>query len=659
MSCCAGAAAAAGFPPGRADSQPPTSEPDPGLLDLEREISALRPRPCEPHTELYRENTPHAFDRPGSDSPPPPPTVARASDKRDHGSGLVPRAPHEHLTPPPPPGRRGPDAKQFEADDELPTRAKNSLPPPGFLNQARSSILPSPPGPRSASTPPPRLSDRPPAGVQRSAGLPSSLPPPPAPGFLASPLPALPLPPPLPSDVSPVYQASGFGEQEWTDAKYAVPTAPLNATPALHPGVPTPAAVASRIQPAESPDSVRPLTTSIGPTAQSRWAAAQSWWALPAGWLPVAGAGVMGATLTAMAFSLPQKGQLLVDVSSQHWTQVAGVQIYLNDKLVCSQSPCAIKVDADSEYRVRAEAPGYQASTEQTVAVADDSVALHKIQLGASADTGIDVTTTIPNLQLYIDGRRVGSLPRKVMGLTPGEHTILVSGGPYFSSAERRITVEPNQLLAISDLEPTLVAGGLELTKGDHSEGATVLLDGQPISLPYSGKLEAGKTYQLMATRDGYRPFERTIEFSAEQPVIKWPVSLTPDSKDNADEETADSSGSSASSDSSSRDRLSSTRQARSSRSNSRHERTVSSTKASEKTPAPSSSGPVSDKASINIVTTPSALVLLNGKPIGRTPKQVRVSPGKHSIVLMHNDERKRATITLEPGANKTVKASF
>src|SRR5690606_36380540 len=98
--------------------------------------------------------------------------------------------------------------------------------------------------------------------------------------------------------------------------------------PPLYAGPPTPIAVqgvqaqafqahAFQVQP-PLPDSVRPLSTSITP-------AAQGWWALPAGWLPVAGAGVMGATLTAMAFALPQKGQLRVDVSGQNWSEVAGV----------------------------------------------------------------------------------------------------------------------------------------------------------------------------------------------------------------------------------------------------------------------------------------------------------------------------------------------
>jgi hypothetical protein len=61
----------------------------------------------------------------------------------------------------------------------------------------------------------------------------------------------------------------------------------------------------------------------------------------------------------------------------------------------------------------------------------------------------------------------------------------------------------------------------------------------------------------------------------------------------------------------------------------------------------------------LNIVTTPSAVVLLDGRPVGKTPTRVRVSAGVHSLVLIHGSERKRASITVDSGANKTIKATF
>lgn len=648
-------------------SEPPASED--GLLRLEREISALRPRPNDEQAEAYRpSDLSLLFEATPTDTSARALSSEAAPAVPESGRGNLPRPQHEQLTPPPPPMRRN-AAAAFADDDELPTQAKAfralpanppprpsgtpqgtpSLPPPGFLNRQRTSILPPPP---AGAAPGQRGHDRLPTP------LPSPLPPPPVLGHHASPLPPLPLPPPLPRELNhAVHHAAPFNELEWTDAKqYDIPRVrplpPPVASPLRLAAVPPPAMPAAdpfrspSALPHAGPDSVRPLTTSVAPQVTG-------WWALPSGWLPVAAAGVVGASVTALALTLPQKGQLLVDVSNQHWTEVAGAQIYLNGEVVCSSSPCAVKLDADSEYRVRAEAPGYQGSVEQTVAVTKDSVTLHKIQLGASADTGIDITTSVPNLQLYVDGRRVGSLPRKVMGLTPGEHTVLVSGGPQFEAVERQVTIAPNQLLAISDLEPKLIVGQLELSRGDNSQGATALLDGQPITLPYAGKLDPDKSYHLTVTRDGYRPYERTIEFHAHQPVIKEAVALQPLASE------ASAVGASAATEGpampSSRSGV-----ARAVRRDQEPSHVSSPTRADDAPEtAPSSAPAVTQKAVLNIVTSPSSLVLLDGKPIGKTPKRLSIDPGKHSVVLLHEGERKRATIALEPGSNKTIKASF
>src|SRR5690606_1255995 len=141
--------------------------------------------------------------------------------------------------------------------------------------------------------------------------------------------------------------------------------------------------------------------------------------------------------------------------------------------------------------------------------------------------TGIDVRTTIPNLQLYVDGRRNGSLPRKVMGLPPGEHTVVISGGDALTSEERRIHLDPNQTLVIDDLQPKLKAGTVKLVAGMNAEGARVTLDGRRITLPQHLTLEPERQYTLSATSDAYQPFEQTIRLDASNPTLESAVELT------------------------------------------------------------------------------------------------------------------------------------
>src|SRR5690606_34316007 len=135
-------------------------------------------------------------------------------------------------------------------------------------------------------------------------------------------------------------------------------------------------------------DSVRPTAMSV-PAPTSRFPI----FGLPTWWAPVAGASYLVAAMASGAILLPVRGQLLIDVSNHSWASLRDAHVYVNDELVCTQSPCAVKVDPAPQ-RVRVTAPGYQPSPDETVAVAEGSVTLHKIQLGASADTGIEVQTS-------------------------------------------------------------------------------------------------------------------------------------------------------------------------------------------------------------------------------------------------------------------------
>lgn len=695
-----------------ASDRPPHDGAD--LFDLKSEISALRPRPSElppaPDAAVehlpseragrskqpYRTKTPSdlsvLFQASAVNSPVAKRAEAGPRPLVQPGSrGYVPKSPLEFLPPPPPPTRRVP-AAELGDDDELPTQARHpaSVPPVGHVAAHRSALIPppAPPAPAVAAHASARLpSSMPPAGF--SGALPQLPPPPALPfGFTASGHTSNPAP-----KASATYQT--WDDQEWTGAQspdWRVPdvrprhAAAEAAYSPVPPDTASPFAAHTQYRDSSTPDSSRtgahPMyeqaspyqgAESVRPTAWS--VPPSSGGFLPSGWLPVAGASVMGAALSAGAFMLPQRGQLLVDVSNQSWASLGNVQVFVDGELACTQSPCAVKLDA-STHRVKAVAPGYQPSQEESVLITDDSVTLHKIQLGASADTGIDVQTSIPNLQLYVDGRRVGSLPRKVMGLPPGEHTVVVSGGEHFTSEERRVIVEPNQILAISDLVPKLKAGSLEVNAGAHTDGASVQLDGKSITLPYRAHLTPGKEYRLSAQREGFEAFEKTFTVDANNPSAAFNVVLNPLRSDAAsprssnddtarrvtrerdwgqttraqtvakilDEAPSDVVAPSKETQASSNDALD------------------AAMRQSVGLPA-DASAPTETKATgkgfLNIVTTPSAMVLIDGKPMGKTPRRVAVTPGTHSVVLVHANGRKRTSVDVDAGGTKTIKASF
>jgi hypothetical protein len=51
--------------------------------------------------------------------------------------------------------------------------------------------------------------------------------------------------------------------------------------------------------------------------------------------------------------------------------------------------------------------------------------------------------------------------------------------------------------------------------------------------------------------------------------------------------------------------------------------------------------------------------VAVDGKLLGKTPKSVRVSPGVHTVVIAGESERRVMSVNVEPGASKSVSASF
>ena len=71
--------------------------------------------------------------------------------------------------------------------------------------------------------------------------------------------------------------------------------------------------------------------------------------------------------------------------------------------------------------------------------------------------------------------------------------------------------------------------------------------------------------------------------------------------------------------------------------------------------PAASTAG-----ATLNINSIPRSNVLLDGRPIGQTPKiGVSVSAGPHTVVFIKDGERKTASVTVPAGGNKTVAVRF
>lgn len=503
---------------------------------------------------------------------------------RAEGGGLVAPTPPDSLprslparprsVPPPPPSKRlqplTPHGWAPDDDGELPTQTASATPPP--------------PNPRGTA-----------AGTATNTVAAQFLPPPP-------PVPQVP------------------------NASMAAPSVPAPPPPPP-PEEDDEEEVVTRIMgaPAEAPRSLAPLSRAAslpGALRDHPWVT--RWLARPPA--PALAAAAAGGLLVALLawIASPEQGELVVDVSNQTCGVVEDVKIFVDDKLVCEQSPCRITTDSDSHV-VRAVAEGYGELAPNAVRVQPGSVTLHKLQLGPREDTGVKVASPVPGLTLYLDGKEVGPLPQTITGLSAGEHRLRIEGDPRYLPEERTLTLEPGQMVLLEDLQPKRRPGVLKIGRSERLRDATIKLDGERVSLPLKRELDPERRYHLVVERSGYEPYEKWIDFRNGDLEKVLDIHLQPEEE-------------------------SSTGRARAPRRSRQRAR-----------PAAAKQTASANRATLNLNSIPVTTVLLNGRPLGQTPKVgVTVNPGTHTVVFMHPERgRKRGSATVKAGETKTVVVRF
>lgn len=256
------------------------------------------------------------------------------------------------------------------------------------------------------------------------------------------------------------------------------------------------------------------------------------------------------------------------------------------------------------------------------------------------ASTGIRVFGEGAGLTLLVDGKEFGPLPRELREMEPGEHVIQVTGGPRYEIFQQSVVVEPDRITPIGPIRLAVIQGLATITAGAGAEGAEVTLqvgDSRRVlrELPLRLEVETDKPHILIARRKGYEVFEEEITFEDGQAQKTIEITLT----QGADEPR--------------RRRPTMPRASRSSPPPSPER-----DEASEKTEAaaPQPAGP----AVLTFTSKPAANVILDGKPLGPTPRRnITVEPGTHRVIFIHGESRKIETVEAAPGSKKTVSVSF
>lgn len=663
-------------------------------------------------------HSPAAPPRSISNGPPPPPPSLRSGDNGAKSTLLGVNGPPGAFPPPPgaPPAVSFGPASQKSAPPPPPGRG--ALPPLGAPPSKSSPMFPavsSPPSkpPQAVATP----SAKPGAKLdmdwdddeeathvfdkdkddQRTEAAPAPTPstklptvgkplpapakqtllgiagPPPPPPSLREPHAALPPPPqtlrpaglvpPPPSSVGSAFaRASSINASSPGPVPYNPPPPPDRPPPSLPPqqvtapmampqrsapppAIPPPTAASTYRPTADSSPLSKPVplpnrmeaTALVRPQEQSR---------------SVLMAGVAAGVVMVIAvlfYLWPHTGQIAVNVADAKGAAIPHLQISIDGKKQCESAPCIVSDVPTGPHTIKVEAAGYEATVDKAVAVESkkDVTVDFTLTPTAAAATGIKVTGTQAGAKLYIDDKEVGSLPQEIKDLSPGSHKVKVFAGDRFTAAERTVTVNKDEMQDLGLVTLKVVKGKATISLG--TPGAKVFIvsgsDRRELpTLPISVDIDTTKQWALVASKAGYSDYNQPISFDDGQAEKAFTVMLEPKGAVAAPPWTPPA--------------YTPPSPVVHTAPPAAPEKPAPAPAPEKPAPAPPSDNGGGGQAFLNINSIPASSVILDGKPIGQTPKlKFAVSPGSHSVLFVNADQGFKKQISVNVAAGETKAA--
>jgi hypothetical protein len=277
---------------------------------------------------------------------------------------------------------------------------------------------------------------------------------------------------------------------------------------------------------------------------------------------------------------------------------------------------------------------------------------------------GVRVPAVGAGLRLLIDGKDRGSLPAVAVGLTPGEHVLQLVGNDSYAKFEQRVTVEAGKVTQLEP-EPRVIKGRARIESGMQAEGAEVLLecrdrDPVPIGLPALVTLEPERKCRLVARKPGFEPVAQKLVFGQCDTQKTFMVDLVP--------ATGGAHASGPEALAFLDDNQASVGKQKPHRAKGKRRKRAGAGRAlfggrqsrGGGTKGKSSAASANGRGVINISSIPSARVLVDGRPVGDSPKRVRTSAGTHTVIFIHPIHgRKAVRVRVTPDGNVHAAARF
>jgi hypothetical protein len=347
-------------------------------------------------------------------------------------------------------------------------------------------------------------------------------------------------------------------------------------------------------------------------------------------------------------------GSVQVDVRDAAGSSVPRAEVYVDGRQVCNATPCLVNDLEVGRHSVRVIVPGSAAIEPKTIDVDPGATANVSFNL-EPPQTTLVVAGSQAGVRVMVDGVDKGPLPVKLAGLTPGRRELKLFGDRY-KPVERTVELEPGKTLDLGEIKLAVAKGRLSLAvKG---EGVTITLvpegggRGKALDPPFTTPIEidtATGTWKVVAKKADNPDFTQLVDFS--DGVAEKTITV-----DFARQPEAVSLNDLPSSTSSTANATSTAPQGKTAPPSG-----TTSTPPTTRPEKPEPSESASGNGTLNINSIPASRVLLDGQPLGETPRTgVSVSPGTHTVTFIHPELGKKSiSVKVGPGETKSAVAKL
>ncbi len=359
----------------------------------------------------------------------------------------------------------------------------------------------------------------------------------------------------------------------------------------------------------------------------------------------------------------PHKGELRIAVFAPRGA-VDRAEIFVDGEKKCDTAPCVVSDLGPGPRQVQVIAPGY-AATSVTEVVEAGKQRLALVSLGMqgstpseapiapaatvaapSAATGELIAAGPSTVRALVDGVDRGSLPLRLRDLPAGSHRVRFDGGSRYEPVERMVEVAGARSLDLGNVQLRLLKGSARIEVVDTGARVTIEQNGAEHLLkgpwPMTVDIDATRPARLLAKKRGFKDFELALAFPDGQAEHTFTVEL----------ESASSTASAAAAWAGRRGRPEPARE---------RAAPPEQDKSESNDDAPSAAASKGGSGTLNINSLPASRVLVDGTPIGSTPKvDYQVSAGTHTITFVHPDLGKKSiSVTVKAGQASVAAVRF